>query len=430
MSVTESPLPERLRPRALSEVLGQDHLLGEQGMITRFIAAGHLPSLILWGPPGCGKTTMARLLAQELSLHFQALSAVLDGVAELRQQIAEAEQRSAFQGTLLFIDEIHRFSKAQQDALLPHVEKGTVTLVGATTENPSFSVTAALSSRCRTFALQALDIEAMAKLIKCIQTHPDGIPDLQLSQPGLECLDRLCAGDGRRALLLLQEAFALSQGQEIDAALLLQVAQGVQAQHDPDGEAHYDVASAFIKSMRASDVQAALFYLARQLEAGEDPRFVARRILIFASEDVGLADPQALLQANAAFQAVSVLGMPEAIYPLSQAVIYCTTAPKSNTTKSYFKAAEAVRSYPGAAVPMFLRNAPTQLMKDMGYGAGYQYDHNAPDHFAGQRCLPDILTGEIFYAPGDFGHEKEIARRMTWWENRRQHLDDKAQDKS
>ena len=362
---------------------------------------------------------MARLLAQELGLHFQPLSAVLDGVAELRKQVAAAEQRSAFQGTLLFIDEIHRFSKAQQDALLPHVEQGTVTLVGATTENPSFSVTAALSSRSRTFALRALDADAMALLVARIQSHPDGIPDLELSADGADCLHRLCSGDGRRALLLLQEAHALAAGAAIDAKLLLQVAQGVQAQHDPDGEAHYDVASAFIKSMRASDVQAALFYLARQLEAGEDPRFVARRILIFASEDVGLADPQAMVQANAAFQAVSVLGMPESIYPLTQAVIYCATAPKSNTTKSYFNAAAAVKRYPGAAVPMFLRNAPTKLMKEMGYGEDYIYDHNAPDHFAGHHCLPEELRDQIFYAPGEFGHEKEIARRLNWWNSRR-----------
>jgi putative ATPase len=328
----------------------------------------------------------------------------------------------------LFIDEIHRFSKAQQDALLPHVEKGTVILVGATTENPSFSVTAALSSRSRTFALQALGVEALAQLVVRIQTHSAGIAELRLSDEGLVTLHRLCAGDGRRALLLLQEAHALADdGATIDGALLLQVAQGVQAQHDPDGEAHYDVASAFIKSMRASDVQAALFYLARQLEAGEDPRFVARRMLIFASEDVGLADPQALVQANAAFQATSVLGMPESIYPLSQAVIYCATAPKSNTTKSYFLAAKAVKQHPGAQVPMFLRNAPTKLMQEMGYGDGYVYDHNAPDHFAGQYCLPEDLAGETFYTPGKFGHEKEIARRMEWWANRRKTIEQSGQ---
>ncbi|TVR44294.1 MAG: replication-associated recombination protein A [Planctomycetota bacterium] len=413
------PLPERLRPQVLAEVVGQEHLLGPQGMLTRFLAKGHLPSLLLWGPPGCGKTTVARLLATELGMHFQALSAVLDGVAELRRQVAEAESRAAFaQGTLLFIDEIHRFSKAQQDALLPHVERGTVVLVGATTENPSFSVTAALSSRCRTFALQALDGPAIETLVERVRQHPQGLSDLQCAEGAVPALQRLSAGDGRRALLLLQEAHALADGGLVTPALLMEVAQGVQAQHDADGEAHYDVASAFIKSMRASDVQAALFYLARQLEAGEDPRFVARRVLVFASEDIGLADPQALVQAQAAFQAVAVLGMPEAVYPLSQAVIYCATAPKSNTTKAYFAAAEALRRHPGAAVPLFLRNAPTGLMRELGYGDGYRYDHDCPDHFSGQACLPEVLAGETFYRPGAFGYEREIAKRLEWWAQR------------
>ncbi|TVR08269.1 MAG: replication-associated recombination protein A [Planctomycetota bacterium] len=419
MASPRAPLPERIRPQQLDEIVGQDHLLGDEGIISQFLAAGHLPSLLLWGPPGCGKTTLARLLAQELGMHFQALSAVLDGVAQLRKQVEEAEQRQAFQKTLLFIDEIHRFSKAQQDALLPHVERGTVVLVGATTENPSFTVTAALASRCRTFALQALTGPALHQLLERCRQHPQGVPDLAWDDAAETALQRLSMGDGRRALLLLEEAHALSKDGRITAQAVLRVAQGTQAQHDRQGEAHYDVASAFIKSMRASDVQAALYYLARQLEAGEDPRFVARRVVIFASEDVGLADPQALVIASAAFRAVADIGMPEAIYPLSQAVIYCATSPKSNTTKAYFAAAEAVRNHPGAAVPMSLRNAPTGLMKDMGYGDGYQYDHDCPDHFSGQECLPEVLRGAQFYEPGGFGHEREIARRLAWWQQRR-----------
>ena len=419
MSTPRPPLPERMRPQQLDEIVGQDHLVGPDGIISQFLAAGHLPSLLLWGPPGCGKTTLARLLAQELGMHFQALSAVLDGVAQLRKQVEEAEQRQAFQGTLLFIDEIHRFSKAQQDALLPHVERGTVVLVGATTENPSFTVTAALASRCRTFALKALDVPAVAALLERCRSHPQGLPDLHLEPAAEEVLQRLSMGDGRRALLLAEEAHALGDGGAVSAEMVLRVAQGTQAQHDRQGESHYDVASAFIKSMRASDVQAALYYLARQLEAGEDPRFVARRVVIFASEDVGLADPQALILATAAFRAVADIGMPEAIYPLSQATIYCATSPKSNTTKSYFAAAEAVRRDPGMAVPLFLRNAPTELMRETGYGAGYQYDHDCPDHFAGQQCLPEALRGVEFYRPGGFGHEREIARRLAWWQNRR-----------
>lgn len=414
-----SPLPERLRPARLDEVVGQDHLLGPQGVVSRLIAAGALPSIVMWGPPGCGKTTIARLLAQELGLRFIPFSAVLGGVPELRGVLDEARKvRDLGQGTLLFVDELHRFNKGQQDALLPHVEAGLVTLVGATTENPSFALNKALVSRVRVFSLKALDEAALDALLERVRCHPEGIPDIAIDAAARTLLVRLCSGDGRRMLMLLEAAHAMAGGL-VTAETVAQVAQNPSSDHDRDGEAHYDVASAFIKSMRASDVQAALYYLARQLESGEDPLFIARRVVIFAAEDVGLADPQALQIAVAAHQATAGIGMPEAIYPLSEAVIYCATAPKSNATKGYFAAAAAVRERPGAQVPMFLRNAPTGLMKDMGYGTGYVYDHDTPEHFAGQRCLPDELAGRTFYEPGHFGFEKEIRKRLEWWEQRR-----------
>ncbi len=419
-SLPPPPLPERLRPGRLDEVVGQDHLLGPAGVLSRFLAQGSLPSLVLWGPPGCGKTTIARLLAEHLGLRFVAFSAVLAGVPELRTVIHEAKAcRELGQGTLLFIDELHRFNKSQQDALLPHVESGTVLLIGATTENPSFALNRALLSRCRVFSVNPIDAAAGAALIARAQSHPQGLPGLVIEPAAAEAAARLAAGDGRRLLMLLDAAHTLAAGAAITLEHLSAAAQRPVSDHDRDGESHYDVASAFIKSMRASDVQAALYYLARQLEAGEDPRFVARRVAIFASEDVGLADPMVLLQASAALHIASEIGMPEAVYPLSQAVIACATAPKSNSAKAYFAAAEAVRAQPGAQVPMFLRNAPTALMKESGYGSGYRYDHDEPDHFAGQHCLPEGLLGSVFYQPGPFGFEKEIAKRLEWWEARR-----------
>ena len=418
--MSDAPLPERLRPRRLDEVVGQEELLGPEGVLQGFLAAGHLPSLVFWGPPGCGKTTIARLLADATGMRFAPFSAVLGGVPDLRRLIGEAEQhRNLGEATLLFVDEIHRFNKAQQDALLPHVEAGTVTLVGATTENPSFSCNRALLSRCRVFALAPLDEAALAALLHRVAERADGLPGLEVDQPARDALLRFAAGDGRRLLLLAEEAWALSRPAPVSAEHVRRVVAGIGADHDRAGDAHYDIASAFIKSMRASDVQAALFYLARQLESGEDPLFVARRVLIFACEDVGLADPQALVVAQSAHAATQSLGMPECIYPLSQAVIYNATAPKSNSTKAYFAARDAVRTHPGASVPLFLRNAPTELMAEQGYGAAYQYDHDAPDHFAGQRCLPEELHGQVFYQPGNFGHEREIAKRLAWWEQKR-----------
>ena len=412
------PLAERIRPRRLAEVVSQDALLGAGGVLTRLLAAGRLPSLLLWGPPGCGKTTIARLLAAEAGLRFASLSAVLGGVAELRALVAEADAvRALGQGTLLFIDELHRFSKAQQDALLPHVESGLVTLVGATTENPSTALVRALLSRCRAFALAPLDEAGLSAVLDRALAHPEGLPGTVLDAPARALLLRRCAGDARRLLTMLESAAAL--GSPVGAAAVEAVAQAAAGDHDRGGDSHYEVASAFIKSMRASDAQAALFWLARQLEAGEDPAFVARRVVIFASEDVGLADPQALVVAMAALGACEKLGMPEAIYPLTQAVLYNATAPKSNRTKAYFAAAAAVREHPGAQVPLPLRNPVAGRTQDPATGVGYVYDPDAPDHFSGQDCLPEALRGAVFYAPGEFGFEKEIAKRMAWWDRLR-----------
>ncbi|MCA9618591.1 MAG: replication-associated recombination protein A [Myxococcales bacterium] len=405
-----APLAERMRPERLADVVGQEAILGPGKLLARLVRADRLPSIVLYGPPGTGKTTLARVLANETSATFEAFSAVLGGVPELRKLLATAKDRRRRGGrTILFVDEIHRFNKAQQDALLPHVEDGTVTLVGATTENPSFAVNAALLSRARVFRLESLSPDAVETLLRRALSDPRGVPDAKADDAAIAALAEAAGGDGRRALTIL-EALA-ADGRPIDVESVAQAFESRTLLYDKDGDQHYDVVSAFIKSMRGSDPDASLYWMFRMLEAGDDPRFVLRRMIIFASEDIGNADPRALQVAVAADQAFARLGMPEATHTLAQCCTYLAVAPKSNATYVAWKAAQAaVNAHGSLPVPMHLRNAPTKLMKQMGYGQGYRYAHDEPGGFArGATYLPDALAGTRFYEPTERGLEGRIA---------------------
>jgi putative ATPase len=414
------PLADRLRPATLAEVVGQDHLLADDAPLGRMVAARRLTSMILWGPPGVGKTTIARLLAQASDLQFVPLSAVFSGVADLRKVFDTARQRrGSGGGTLLFIDEIHRFNRAQQDSFLPYVEDGTVTLVGATTENPSFELNGALLSRAQVYVLKRLDEAALEGLL--LRAEAEMARPLPLDRDARTALKALADGDGRYCLNLCEELFSLPAEPVLDTAALTQAVQRRVPLYDKAQEGHYNLISALHKSLRGSDTDAALYWFARMLAGGEDPRFIARRLVRFAVEDIGLADPQALPQAIAAWDAYERLGSPEGELAIAQAVIYLGTAPKSNAAYTAFKAASVSAKQTGSLMPpAHILNAPTRLMKDLGYGKGYAYDHNTAEGFSGQNYFPDGLDRQEFYRPVERGFEREIRKRLDYWAKLRQ----------
>jgi len=414
------PLADRLRPRRLEEVVGQDHLTGPEGAIGRMVAAGRLSSMILWGPPGTGKTTIARLLADAVGLRFAAISAVFSGVADLKKVFAEAREHARMgTRTLLFVDEIHRFNRAQQDGFLPYVEDGTVILVGATTENPSFELNAALLSRAQVLILNRLDATALGKLVERAEAA-EGRP-LPLDSAARAALIASADGDGRFLLNQVETLFSIDIAEPLDPAGLAALLHQRVAVYDKDREGHYNLISALHKSLRGSDPQAALYYLARMLVAGEEPLYVLRRLVRFASEDVGLADPQALVQCLAAKDAYDFLGSPEGELAIVQACLYLATAPKSSAAYVAQKKAWSTAKQTGSLMPpKTILNAPTRLMKDIGYGKGYAYDHDAEDAFSGDDYWPEEMDAERFYSPSPRGFEAKIAERLAYWDRLRE----------
>jgi len=410
------PLADRLRPKTLGEVVGQEHLTGEDGALTRLIRSGSLGSMIFWGPPGTGKTTVARLLAGETGLAFEQISAIFSGVADLKKVFEAAKLRRANgRQTLLFVDEIHRFNRAQQDSFLPVMEDGTVILVGATTENPSFELNAALLSRARVMVFHTLDADSLARLLERAEASEGKA--LPLDEEARAVLVRMADGDGRASLTLAEEVWrAAKPGEVFDAAALQRVVQRRAPIYDKSHDGHYNLISALHKAVRGSDPDAALYYLARMLDAGEDRLFLGRRLVRMASEDIGLADPQALVIANAAKDTFDFLGSPEGELALAEACVYLATAPKSNAVYTAFKAAmRAAKEHGSLLPPKHILNAPTKLMKDEDYGAGYRYDHDEPDAFSGQDYFPEEMGRQSFYDPPDRGFEREIRKRLDYW---------------
>ena len=421
------PLADRLRPQKLSEVAGQPHLVGPDGTLTRFLASGRLPSLVLWGPPGCGKTTIARLLAHETKLEFEQLSAIFSGVADLRKAFDRAKaRREQGRGTLLFIDEIHRFNRSQQDSFLPYMEDGTITLVGATTENPSFEINAAVLSRASVLTLNRLDDAALEDLAKRAEAE-EGRP-LPLDADARDALISMADGDGRAIINLADEVLSTVKAgaKPLDRAALVKLVQRRAPLYDKSREGHYNLISALHKSVRGSDPDAALYYFCRMLDGGEDRLFLARRLVRMAVEDIGLADPQALVVCNAAKDAFDFLGSPEGELALSEAVIYLATAPKSNANYVAYKAAmRAAKDHGSLSPPKVILNAPTKLMEDEGYGDGYLYDHDQPDAFSGQNYFPDEFTRRPkYYDPPERGFERELGKRLAYWDGLRKKRSD------
>ena len=414
------PLADRLRPSSLDQVIGQRHLLGPDGILTRMLGADSLGSLVFWGPPGTGKTTIARLLAGETNLSFQQISAIFSGVADLKKVFEAARtQRMTGRGTLLFVDEIHRFNKAQQDSFLPVMEDGTITLVGATTENPSFELNAALLSRARVLTFTPLEAEDLSALLERAEQET-GSP-VPLDEEARQSLIRMADGDGRALLTLAEEVWrAARDGETFDVEVLQDVVQRRAPIYDKSEDGHYNLISALHKSVRGSDPDAALYYLCRMFDAGEDPLFLARRLVRMASEDIGLADPQALVVANAAKDAYDFLGSPEGELALAEACVYLATAPKSNGIYTAYKAAMRTAKSAGSLMPpKHILNAPTRLMKQEGYGEGYVYDHDTDTGFSGQDYFPEGLGRQSFYEPPERGYEREIRKRLAYWDKLR-----------
>ena len=428
-SAKKSPLAERMRPKNLVEFVGQEHLVGPEKILRGFMERKELVSMILWGPPGVGKTTLALIIAKAVDAHFVSFSAVLSGVKDIRAVIEDARQQLKYYGkrTILFVDEIHRFNKSQQDAFLHHVEDGTITLIGATTENPSFEVNAPLLSRCKVLVLEQLTTDNIKTIITNTLSDTErglGGSKVKIDEDAISFIADLSHGEARVALNTLETALLLlNPDQDNKKTITLNIAQEAMQRkallYDKGGDEHYNVISAFIKSMRDSDTDAALYWLARMLEAGEDPLFIARRMVIFASEDIGNADPVAIQVAVSVKDAFHFVGMPEGWIPLSQGVTYLATAPKSNASyKAYLGALHDVKEKGALKVPLHIRNAPTSLMKDLGYGKGYKYPHDH-DGYAGQSCLPEELQGKEYYKPTDYGFDKEIKKRLAFFKSKR-----------